>query len=84
MKAAIIALLVLTAPALAMDDIEFRGIQEEWMHAQWTCRSGEDHDGGPVTYAEVQDACAEQTALQTALKQAGYCYAGDMEWIACQ
>lgn len=85
MKTLVTAIALLTAvPAFAGGSFDFQDATERWMAAQWSCRSGEDHEGGSIPWSEVEEACSEQKALQVALTDAGFCYAGDLQWTACK
>jgi len=55
-----------------------------WRAANWTCSSGQDHDGGKASDAAVKKACINLGILTTRLSDAGYCFdAKSFEWVAC-
>lgn len=57
---------------------------DEWRAANWTCESGQDHDGEPVDLKEVKAACVSMGILTAKLSQAGFCYdAKTVEWAPC-
>jgi hypothetical protein len=54
-----------------------------WLDARHTCQSGEDHYGVKVGEDDIKVACAEATALQELLEQAGYCEDPPNGWRRC-
>lgn len=58
---------------------------DDWRAANWTCESGQNHDGEAVDLEEVKAACVSMGILTAKLSQAGFCYdAKTVEWATCK
>lgn len=55
------------------------------MDANYTCVSGENHDGEKVSATEIEAACDEAIRLLAVLRDNGWCTdANRIEWFRCQ
>lgn len=86
MKAVLVALASLFPMAALADDanLSVEEVVERWRAANWTCESGQDHDGAEVDLQKIKEACAKMGAITVELSHAGYCYdAKAVEWATC-
>lgn len=81
--AALAAALLLAFPARA--EFVLGSVVERFLDANWTCESGQDHDGMEVDEQAIKEACVETIMLLGALRENGYCR-GELinEWKPCE
>ncbi len=94
MKAAILALLMISGPALADTKIlhpqplagfDLRETTDLLMEANFTCVSGQNHDGEKVADSDIEKACDETIRLLATLKANGWCTdANRTDWFRCK
>jgi len=80
MRAAVLAVILLSTPAYAFDA---RSVVEKLWEAEFQCTDGEDHDGTPVSEKVSKESCKEALKLAYELSAAGYCYI-NREWKPCE
>lgn len=68
-------------PSLAFDANE----AVEWLQAaNFTCLSGQNHDGEAVSESQIKEACIDVVVVTRLLSSNGYCYNNtDFEWQKC-